>query len=150
MMKTKRIIRIVLPAALLLLTVGSWLLFGPKDRIVYGISEGTYRLVTEDDSEFAPYIHFDMTGETARFVFGADPRMSFAYTGTVELNGKVTAHTENGGETWIFEVIDNDTIALSSAVPLNSVECPCRTALFSTFRQIEQSAHKTASTPCRF
>lgn len=110
-MKTKRIIKIVLSAVLPLLAVVGWLLFGPKDKIVYGISDGTYRLVTEDDSEFAPYIHFDMTGETARFVFGADPRMSFAYTGTVELNGRITAHTENGGETWIFEAIDSDTIA---------------------------------------
>ena len=110
-MKTKRIIKIVLSTVLPLLAVVGWLRFGPKNRTVYGISDGTYRLVTEDDSEFAPYIHFDMSGETTRFVFGADPRMSFSYTGTVEMDGKISAHAENGGETWIFEVIDNDTIA---------------------------------------
>ena len=68
-------------------------------------------MVAEEDSKFTPYIHFDMKGETTRFVFCADPGMSFAYTGTVQLDGKVKACADNGGETWIFEVIDNDTIA---------------------------------------
>ena len=67
-------------------------------------------MVTEDGSENAPAIHFDMSGEKIRFVFGMDPRMSFAYTGTVQLDGKVRLRADNGGETWIFEVPDNDTI----------------------------------------
>lgn len=109
MMKMKRITKIVLPG-ILLLAVCAWSLPGLKSRTVYGISEGTYRMVTEEDSNFTPYIHFDK-GESTRFVFCADPRMSFAYTGTVQLDGKVKACADNGSETWIFEVIDNDTIA---------------------------------------
>lgn len=86
-MKMKRTIKIALCAGLILAAAACFLLL--RSKTVYGISEGTYRMVTEDGSENAPAIHFDMSGEKIRFVFGMDPRMSFAYTGTVQLDGKV-------------------------------------------------------------
>lgn len=111
-MKTKRIIETgVVAASLLLLLVIGLCFFGPKNQTEYEIPDGTYRMETEENSEFVPYIHFYMEGDTVRFVFGADPRMSFAYAGEAELDGKLTAHADNGGETWIFEVISKDTIA---------------------------------------
>ena len=108
MMKMKRTIKIALCAGLLLAAAA--IFFLPRSRTVYGISEGTYRMVTEDGSETAQSVYFDMSGEKIRFVFGMDPRMSFTYTGTAQLNGKVRLQAENGGETWIFDVPDNDTI----------------------------------------
>lgn len=101
-MKMKRTIKIALCAGVILAVAACFL--------VCGISEGTYRMVTEDGSGNAPAIHFDMSGEKIRFVFGMDPRMSFAYTGTVQLDGKVRLRADNGGNVWIFQVPDNDTI----------------------------------------
>ena len=110
-MKTKWIIEKLPVFALLLLLAGAWLLFRPKKETVYGITDGTYRMVTAENSGTKPFIHFTTEGKAVRFVFGADPRMSYAYRGTVELDGKVKVHADNGGENWIFEVIDKDTIA---------------------------------------
>lgn len=107
-MRTKRTIKIALCAGLILAAAACFLLL--RSKTVYGISEGTYRMVTEDGSGNAPAIHFDMSGEKIWFVFGMDPRMSFAYTGTVQLDGKVRLRADNGGNVWIFQVPDNDTI----------------------------------------
>lgn len=104
----KRTIKIALCGVLFAVVAVCFLLL--RSRTIYGISEGTYRMVTEDGSETAPAIHFDMSGEKIRFVFGMDPRMSFAYTGTVQLDGKVRLQADNGGDVWIFDVPDNDTI----------------------------------------
>lgn len=107
-MKMKRTIKIALCAGVVLAVAACFLLL--RSKTVCGISEGTYRMVTEDGSGNAPAIHFDMSGEKIRFVFGMDPRMSFAYTGTVQLDGKVRLRADNGGNVWIFQVPDNDTI----------------------------------------
>ena len=61
MMKMKRTIKIALCAGLLLAAAA--IFFLPRSRTVYGISEGTYRMVTEDGSETAPSVYFDMSGE---------------------------------------------------------------------------------------
>ena len=107
-MKMKRTIKIALCAGVILAVAACFLLL--RSKTVCGISEGTYRMVTEDGSGNAPASHFDMSGEKIRFVFGMDPRMSFAYTGTVQLDGKVRLRADNGGNVWIFQVPDNDTI----------------------------------------
>ena len=59
-MKMKRTIKIALCAGVILAVAACFL--------VCGISEGTYRMVTEDGSGNAPAIHFDMSGEKIRFV----------------------------------------------------------------------------------
>ena len=113
---------------LFLLIVAGVLAAGFGSKTYYGISEGTYRMETEEDSSLRPLIHFDMEGSDIRFVFGADERISFAYSGYVELDGKVKAHSENGGKIWIFEVVDNDTIRFiqkgSSEFPLKEGSIP--------------------------
>ena len=78
-MKMKRTIKIALCAGVILAVAACFLLL--RSKTVCGISEGTYRMVTEDGSGNAPAIHFDMSGEKIRFVFGMDPRMSFAIPG---------------------------------------------------------------------
>ena len=89
------------------------------NKMVYGISEGTY--VKQTEESYVPFVHFDMSQEPAHFWMAADKRVSFAYRGTVELkNGYVYLRIENGGQTWVFEVIDNDTLAF---VESKSDEC---------------------------
>ena len=92
-----------------LLTVLGFLIYN-GNQTHYGISEGTYRMVTQEDSPQQPFIHFDMKGAEIRFVFGCDLRMSFAYRGTVTLNGRANLNCENSEEKWIFEVVDNNTL----------------------------------------
>jgi len=45
-----------------------------------------------------------------RFTLVCDPLSSYLNTGTIELDGKITATTDDGKYTYIFEVVDNDTI----------------------------------------
>lgn len=109
-----------IPAALLLIPVILAAVFLYNgNAVIYGISEGTYEMQT--DAEAVPVIYFDMSEEPTRFVMAGDRRLSFAYRGTVQLkNGYACLHIENGGQTWVFEVMDNDTIAFAES---KSDEC---------------------------
>lgn len=117
-----------IPLILLLVLLLAGFLARNENRIIYGISEGTYRMVTEEDSTLQPLIHFYMEDKGTRFVLGADERISFAYRGTVELDGRVNLYCENGGQKWIFEVVDNDTLRFvqrgSSEFPLKDGSLP--------------------------
>ena len=94
---------------LTLLAAGALVIhYGNKSH--YGISEGTYRMVTEKDSQLQPLIHFYRNGTDVRFVFSADERISFSCRGHVKLDGRVNAYCENSGEVMIFEVVDNERI----------------------------------------
>lgn len=53
-MKTKWIIEKLTVFALLLLLAGAWLLLGPKNKTVYGITDGTYRMVTAENGGSPP------------------------------------------------------------------------------------------------
>lgn len=86
------------------------LLVMTRSKTVYGISEGTYEL-TEEIAECVPVIHFAMSDSEIRFTMAADRRISLAYHGRVELDGRVNAIADNGKDRWIFEVVDNDRIA---------------------------------------
>ena len=79
------------------------------NKTVYGISEGFYLM--GDKEAVSPYISFDLSQQHSRFMMGAGMMYSFANFGTVELkNGFVYLHVDNGGETWVFRVKDNDKI----------------------------------------
>lgn len=97
------------------------------NQIHYGISEGKYQMEAELDG-MRPFLYFDMQSDPIRFVFGRDLRMSFAYRGTVTLNGRVNLHCENSGEKWVFEVVDNNTLRFvqkeSSEFPLKDATLP--------------------------
>ena len=64
-------------------------------------------LVTDEEKPMT-YIYFDMGNQPTRFTLGV-ANISFSYYGEVVLDGRVNAVAENGG-TWVFEIIDNDTI----------------------------------------
>lgn len=96
---------LVLAAAVVLLVL--FLLFlQSQNKVIYGVSEGTYAVSEEDI--FSPYITFDL--HKNRFTLVCDPLSSYLNTGTIELDGKITATTDDGKYTYIFEVVDNDTI----------------------------------------
>ena len=74
----------------------------------YGISEGFYYMETEEVQP-RPYIHFTMNERGVEFVLGAE-NVSFSHYGEVLLDGRINATAKNGG-TYIFEIVDNDTIS---------------------------------------
>lgn len=86
------------------------LCFLSGEKTIYGISEGTYEL-SEEIEGCVPVIHFDMSSSEIRFTMAADRRISMAYRGRVELDGRVHAIADNGKDRWIFEVLDNERIA---------------------------------------
>lgn len=104
MNKKKRALLILLPLMALLF------LLLPDGETVYGISEGTYEMVTEEGAQLTPILHFDMNDKGVRFVLSADRRISLAYSGNVTCNGRISAIASNGEDKWIFETIDNDTL----------------------------------------
>ena len=74
----------------------------------YGISEGIYYMDTAEEQP-RPYICFTMNENGVKFVLGAE-NVSFSHHGEVVLDGKVNAAAKNGG-TYVFEILDNDTIS---------------------------------------
>ena len=77
-------------------------------KSVPGVSSGTYKAEKADDTIVAPTITFDLNKNT--FTFSYDILSSTLVTGMVEIDdGKVTA-TTGDGDTYLFEVPDNDTI----------------------------------------
>lgn len=73
----------------------------------YGISDGFYRMETEEDG-LAPYVHFDMEDGKTSFVLGVE-NISYSCYGSVELDGRVNLLGYTG-EKWVFEVVDNNTL----------------------------------------
>lgn len=95
---------------LVLCIMGLLLLAGCGTRPTAGLSEGTYRALTEDGDLFSPAISFDLTHDT--FTFSYDVLSSYLPTGSIEIkDDRVTAATGDGRYTYIFQIIDNDTIA---------------------------------------
>lgn len=82
---------------------------GCKTPPVLGISQGIYTCKQESDSVFYPSIKFDL--EDSSFVFSYDPLSSYLPMGNIEIkNGRVIAKTSDRKYTYVFDIIDNDTI----------------------------------------
>lgn len=80
------------------------------NKTPYGLSEGIYKAKISDECALAPTVSFDMQNYT--FTFSYDPFSSYLAVGEYEIkNGKVIAETTDGNYTYIFKIIDNDTIA---------------------------------------
>jgi hypothetical protein len=77
-----------------------------QNKTVYGISEGTYAVSPQDMC--SPQIYFDL--QEFEFVLSADPALSYLSVGTFELDERIVATTADGKYTYIFEVVDNNTI----------------------------------------
>lgn len=103
---TKRRKTILILAAAIALLLLFLLFLQSQNKVIYGVSEGTYAVSPEDP--FSPRITFDL--HKYRFTFDYNPLSSYLNTGTIELDGRITATTDDGKYTYIFEVVDNDTI----------------------------------------
>lgn len=73
------------------------------------LSEGTYAVYV-DSIGVSPSITFDLTENTFEFVYS--PVLSYIPRGTISMkDGVVTAITDDGEDTYLFAIKDNDTIA---------------------------------------
>ena len=102
---TKRV-KFLLTATVILLILLAVFFFKSQNKTVYGISEGTYAVSPQDN--YSPRIYFDL--QDFQFVLTADPALSYLSVGSFELDERVVATTDDGKYTYIFEVVDNDTI----------------------------------------
>lgn len=98
--------RAIFLAAVVVVVFIGLLVFSPQHH--YGVSGGTYTAGDRDNAQ-APKITFDLNSN--RFTFTYDLLSSSENTGTIEIkNGKVIATTDNQQDTYIFEIVDNDTL----------------------------------------
>ena len=102
---TKRV-KILLTAGVVLLILLVIFFQKNQNKTVYGISEGTYAVSPQD--MYSPQIYFDL--QEFEFVLSADPALSYLSVGTFELDERIVATTDDGKYTYIFEVVDNNTI----------------------------------------
>lgn len=81
------------------------------DEITQHNADVVYTMVLDEDSEgiFAPYLSLDESNNT--FLFTYDILSSYMPTGTYEIaDGVLTAQSDDGKYTYLFDVIDDNTI----------------------------------------
>lgn len=106
MEKSKRNITLILATIIILITLSLFL--HSKNQIIYGVSSGTYSVIDEDEL-LLPNITFDM--QNNQFTFTYDFLSSYLNTGKIKIeNKKIIATTDDNKYTYIFKIIDNDTI----------------------------------------
>lgn len=106
MEKSKRNITLILAAIIILLSLLLFLRF--QNKAIYGVSSGTYSVIDEDEL-LLPNITFDM--QNNQFTFTYDFLSSYLNTGKIKIeNKKIIATTDDNKYTYIFKIIDNDTI----------------------------------------
>lgn len=77
------------------------------------LTGGTYTMAAEGESAeeaaFSPSVCFDVNSDT--FTFGYNPLSSYLSMGSITVSGgKVTAKTDDGLYTYVFELVDEDTV----------------------------------------
>ena len=106
MEKSKRNITLILAAIIILLSLLLFLRF--QNKAIYGVSSGTYSVIDEDEL-LLPNITFDM--QNNQFTFTYDFLSSYLNTGKIKIeNKKIISTTDDNKYTYIFKIIDNDTI----------------------------------------
>lgn len=104
--KSKRNITLILAAIIVLITLSLFL--QSQNKVIYGVSSGTYSVIDEDEL-LLPNITFDM--QNNQFTFTYDFLSSYLNTGKIKIeNKKIIATTDDNKYTYIFKIIDNDTI----------------------------------------
>lgn len=104
--KSKRNITLILAAIIILITLSLFL--QSQNQAIYGVSSGTYSVIDEDEL-LLPNITFDM--QNNQFTFTYDFLSSYLNTGKIKIeNKKIIATTDDNKYTYIFKIIDNDTI----------------------------------------
>lgn len=92
-----------------LMLVSLSLLGGCGQKDVPMLSDGTYVMVMEDSEAIAPAINFNLEDKTFSFFY--DPFSSYLNVGTVEISdGKAVCTTDDEQFTFVFQIIDNDTL----------------------------------------
>lgn len=106
MEKSKRNITLILAAIIVLITLSLFL--QSQNKVIYGVSSGTYSVIDEEEL-LLPNITFDM--QNNQFTFTYDFLSSYLNTGKIKIeNKKIIATTDDNKYTYIFKIIDNDTI----------------------------------------
>ena len=106
MEKSKRNITLILAAIIVLITL--LLFLQSQNKVIYGVSSGTYSVIDEEEL-LLPNITFDM--QNNQFTFTYDFLSSYLNTGKIKIeNKKIIATTDDNKYTYIFKIIDNDTI----------------------------------------
>lgn len=106
MKNAKRNITLILAAIIVLITLSLFL--QSQNQAIYGVSSGTYSVINEDEL-LLPNITFDM--QNNQFTFTYDFLSSYLNTGKIKIeNKKIIATTDDNKYTYIFKIIDNDTI----------------------------------------
>lgn len=78
-------------------------------KIVYGLSDGTYKMSADNENGISPTISFDLKENT--FSFNFDVLSSYANIGAIKISdGNVVGKTDDGKYTYTFKIVDNDTI----------------------------------------
>ncbi len=117
------IIKNDLVTSILFIIIGvSILLFGCS-RTVYGVSEGTYVMQGTQDEIQKPAITFNVGKRTFSFTY--DILSSYSPYGSWDFeDDNIVAKTDDGKYTYIFEVMDNDTIRFvqKGSSPITTVE----------------------------
>lgn len=82
---------------------------GCGSQTVNGLSEGAYICKQDSESVLSPHIRFDFKDNSFTFYF--DSLSSYLAIGNFEIEkGQVIAKTDDGKYTYIFDIIDNNTI----------------------------------------
>lgn len=106
MEKSKRNITLILAAIIVLITLSLFL--QSQNKVIYGVSSGTYSVIDEDEL-LLPNITFDM--QNNQFTFTYDFLSSYLNTGKIKIeNKKIIATTDDNKYTYIFKIIDDNTI----------------------------------------
>lgn len=95
--------------SIILVIIVSGMLLSGCTKTVYGLSDGTYIMQGAQDEPLQPAITFNVEEET--FIFKYDILSSYFPHGSWALHDeKLVAKTDDNKYTYIFEVVDNDTI----------------------------------------
>lgn len=80
-----------------------------RNKVIYGLSEGTYTVEGAENATVPASITFDLNKDT--FSFSYDLLSSYLPHGTWEIEkGKVLATTHDKNYVYIFDIIDNVTL----------------------------------------
>lgn len=102
----KRNITLILAAIIVLITLSLFL--QSQNKVIYGVSSGTYSVIDEYEL-LLPNITFDM--QNNQFTFTYDFLSSYLNTGKIKIeNKKIIATTDDNKYTYIFKIIDDNTI----------------------------------------
>jgi hypothetical protein len=110
-------------ASILFIITGVNILLSGCAKTVYGVSEGIYVMQGTQDETPKPAITFNVEERTFSFTY--DVLSSYLPCGSWDIEDeKIVAKTDDGKYTYIYEVVDNNTIRFiqKGSSPITTVE----------------------------